>query len=209
MKTFNTSFLIILCFAVHFFCSGQDHIDERIDSIILKYAQPNDPGVAVGVYKAGQVMFSKGYGLANLEHGIPFTKNTVFDIASNSKQFTAFAILLLEQQGKLSLNDPIHQYIGEFPRYDTPIKIEHLIHNTSGIRDYGDLLELSNRGTDYRTSRSDFMQIMKRQKSLNFNPGESYAYSNSNWILLAMIIEKIEGIPFNQFMEKEIFGHLE
>lgn len=209
MKKFKTPFLIILFFAVQYFCSGQGHIEERIDSIILKYVQPNDPGVAIGIYKAGEVMFSKGYGLANLEHGIPFTPNTVFDIASNSKQFTALAILLLEQQGKLSLNDPIHNYIEEFPKYDTPIKIEHLIHNTSGLRDYGDLLELSNSGIDYRTSRSDFMQIMKIQKSLNFIPGELYSYSNTNWILLAIIIEKIEGIPFRQFMEKEIFGPLE
>jgi CubicO group peptidase (beta-lactamase class C family) len=204
---------LAICLAlVSPFCSAQTNakaaIESSIDSVFADFDRPVSPGCAVGVFRAGEILFAKGYGQANLEHGVPITPQTVFDIASNSKQFTAFAILLLELKGTLSLDDNVQKYIPDLPDFGTAITVRHLLHNTSGLRDFGDLLELQGLGIDHPVNKLQFMELLKRQLSLNFKPGERFLYSNTNWVLLAQIIERVDGRPFRDFLDQEVFQPL-
>ncbi len=212
MKKSIILFLFILLCLSQLKCGYQSTNDSltisneaRIDSIISQYELSQEPGIAIGIYQAGKIVFAKGYGLANLEHEIPFTPKTVFDIASNSKQFTAYAILLLEQQDRLSLDNQVKTYFPDIPIFETPIIIKHLIHNISGLRGYGDIREMIGKGIEHPTNRIEFIDFLRKQQSLNFEPGEQYSYSNTNWILLAMIVEQVSGRSFKDFMADEVF----
>ena len=110
-------------------------LSDRVDKLFEKWDKPDSPGCALGIVKDGRLIYKRGYGMANLDHNIPISTKSVFLMASISKQFTAMSILLLARQGKLSLDDDIQKYLPEIPQYQTPIKIRHLIHHTSGIRD--------------------------------------------------------------------------
>ena len=162
------------------------------------------PGGVVGVIKEGRLIFTKAYGLANFETKEPVKASTLFNLASVSKQFTAAAILLLANEKKLSINDDIRKYLPDFPDYGYPITIENLIHHTSGIKSF-DVLRLM-AGTLYsKEACDDSYNLIVKQKSLNFKPGEEYEYSNSGYVLLAKIIEKVSGMKFSEFMKERIF----
>ena len=180
----------------------------RIDSLVTRELDPDGPGCAVAVYQDGAITFEKGYGLANLDWRLPVTPATVFDIASISKQFTAACILMLADRGMLSLHDDIHQFIPEFPNYGTRIEIQHLLHHTSGIRDWVWLLALGGIPFENILSRQDLYRIISRQQALAFAPSEQYQYSNSGYNLLALIVERITGMTFEGFVNKEIFQPL-
>lgn len=179
-----------------------------VDAVFAQYAKPASPGCALGVYRNGGIAYAKGYGFANLENEVPITSRTVFDIGSTSKQFTAFAILLLEQQGKLSLEDDVRKFIPELPDYGKPITLRHLITHTSGIRDYTGLFEFAGVPEQNLTTDQDALDLIVRQKHTNFAPGEEWDYSNSGFFLLSQVVKRVSGKRIRDFSQENIFKPL-
>ncbi len=184
-----------------------DGIEKQIDSLFSGY-NSSTPGVAIAVVKDGRIILQKGYGTANLEYDIPITSKTVFHIASVSKQFTAFAIYLLEKQGKLSFDDDIRKYIPEVPALGKPIRIKHLLAHTSGIRDQWALLTLAGWRMDDVITTEHILKIISRQKELNFEPGTRFSYCNSGFTLLAEVVKRVTGKSFAQYTQEAIFEPL-
>ncbi len=204
-------FLSLFIVLIHVFTSyGQTSQKQlqKIDSLFTSWNVPKHPGGAVLVSKDGKTIFSKSYGLANIEYNIPNTNNTLFNIGSISKQFTAMGIVLLEEQNKLSFDDNIRTYIPELPNFGETITIRHLLQHTSGLRDLHGLLGLAGwRSGDLETN-DDVYRIIKNQKELNFKPNEEFLYSNTGYILLAKIIENISQLKFDQWMKQNVFKPL-
>ncbi|MBL4662400.1 MAG: serine hydrolase [Flavobacteriaceae bacterium] len=199
--------LLILCpFSVISF--GQVKESQSIDSIFIEWNKPDVPGCALGIIKDGKLIYSKGYGIGDLEHDIEITPSSVFYIGSVSKQFVTFSILLLEEQGKLDLDDRIQKYPPGFPEYDTPLTIRHFIHHTSGVRDYLTMMYLKGRNYLDNTDVDEVYELIKSQKELNFSPGEKYLYSNSRYFMLAMIVEKAADQSLKIFAHENIFQPL-
>ena len=181
----------------------------RVDSTFAAYTA-DTPGCAVGISKDGKEVLSRAYGSADLEHGVANTAETVFEAGSVSKQFTAAAVLLLAQAGKLKLDDPVRDYVPELPDYGTPeITLRHLLHHTSGLRDWGTVTYAAGwpRGARVHT-HALVLDVLSRQKSLNFPPGSEYSYSNSGYNLLAIIVERVSGKTFAQYTREAIFQPL-
>lgn len=187
---------------------GQESPDKKIDSILKEWDTPNSPGASVAVIDKGKIVFAKGYGAANLEYGIPITPETVFHVASVSKQFTAMAVVLLESDGKLSINDDIRKYLPELPDYGYKITIQNLLHHTSGIRDQWQTLGLAGWSLEDVITQDQILRLLFRQKELNFPPGARFLYSNAGFTLLAEIVTRVSGKPFPQFCTERIFGPL-
>ena len=184
-------------------------IKQQIDAIFTDYNEPNTPGVAVGVLQNGQLIFQKGYGNANLEYDIPVDPaKTVFPLCSTSKQFTVFAIMLLAEAGKLSLDHDIQKYLPELRDYGTPITIRQLANHTGGIRSDLALLSMTGIHPDDFISRSMSQHLIYRQRELNFKPGEEFSYSNAGYALLADIVENVSGQDFVDYMQEAIFQPL-
>ena len=179
--------------------------DPRVDSVFAAYDRPDAPGCAVGVYRGGKIQYARGYGLADLEHRVPISPATVFDLGSTSKQFTAATIVLLEQEGKLSLDDDVRRFLPELPVYERPITIRHLLHHTSGLRDYIGLLQLAGIRYDDVSTDDDALQMIARQRALNFAPGEEHLYSNSGYFLLSLIVERAAGRSLRDEARDRIF----
>jgi CubicO group peptidase (beta-lactamase class C family) len=184
------------------------HITERIDSLFSQWDKTTSPGCAIGVVSDDSLIFSKGYGMANLEYGIPITPQTIFHIASVSKQFTAYSILLLERQGKLSLEDDIHKYLDWFPDLKEKITIRNLLNHTSGIRDQWELLAIAGTRLDDVITQDQIIKILAKQQALNFRPGTDWSYSNSGFTLLAEIVRSVSGQTLRQFADSAIFKPL-
>ncbi|QOY90789.1 serine hydrolase domain-containing protein [Paludibaculum fermentans] len=182
-------------------------MEKQMDSLFSKYGA-STPGVAVGIVRDGKVVLLKGYGTASLEHGVPVTATTVFQAASVSKQFTAFAVYLLEKQGKLSLEDDIRTYLPELPDFGKSIRIKHLLAHTSGIRDQAALLTLAGWRMDDVMTTEQALRVIRRQRALNFEPGSAYLYSNSGYLLLAEIVRHVSGRTFAEFTRQNIFDPL-
>ncbi len=200
--------LVLLLFV--FNGTAQSHrasVEQKIDSLFAKY-NSETPGVSVVVVKDGQTIFTKGYGTASLEYNVPITSNTIFHVASVSKQFTAFSIYLLEEQGKISLEDDIRIYFPELPNYGTPIKIRHLLAHTSGLKDQWALLTLAGWRMDDVITTEQILKIITKQKELNFSPGTQYKYSNTGFTLLAEIVKIVSGKTFAEFTKENIFDPL-
>ena len=181
---------------------------EQVDQLIAKYNIKNGPGLSVAVIKDGAVVYKKGFGIANLEYGIPITPSTVFQVASVSKQFTVFSILLLEQDGKLSIDDDIRKYLPEMPDYGHKITLRNLANHTSGIRDNTDLANLLGISEADLFSNEQAVKIITSQKGLNFIPGDEFEYCNSGFILLAEIVKRVSGKSFAEFTKERIFEPL-
>lgn len=182
--------------------------DKQIDKLFSKYNSTTS-GASVAVVKDGKIVFMKGYGTANLEYDIPISTKTIFNIASVSKQFTAFAIYLLEKQAKLSLEDDVRKYIPEIPDYGNTVKIKHLLAHTSGIKDQASLVSLAGWRSGDVVTTENILRFISRQKELNFEPGSKFLYSNSGYTLLAEIVKRISGQSFAAFTKKNIFAPLE
>jgi CubicO group peptidase (beta-lactamase class C family) len=181
----------------------------QVDKVFEKWNRTDSPGCALGVYKDGQIIYKHGYGMANLNDDVTITPETVFHVASMSKQFTAASILLLQQQGKLSIDDDVHKYIPELPDFGERITLRHLMHHTSGLRDQWALLDLAGwRYSKDLITNDDVMSVVTRQKALNFKPGEKYTYSNTGFTLLAIIVARVSGMSFREFTSKNIFEPL-
>lgn len=176
-----------------------------IEKAFSRY-QSEKPGCQLSISRNGEIIFSKAWGMADLEHNIALTTTSIIEAGSVSKQFTAASILLLEQQGKLSLDDDVRKYISELPDYGTPLKLRHLIHHTSGLRDWGAVANLTGWGRWTKAySNEDALEIISRQKSLNNKPGDEFIYSNSNYNLLAILVQRISGMSLAEFSRKYIF----
>ena len=181
---------------------------QKLDSLFLEWNQPNHPGGSVGVMQNGQIIYSSAFGLASLEYLVPNNTNTIYNIASVSKQFTSMGILILEQQGKLSIDEDIRTYLPDLPDFGEKVTLRHCMHHTSGMRSLHALLGMAGwRGDDTRTN-ADLFRFMKKQKELNFKPGERYLYCNTGYMLMADIIEKISGETFPVWMKKNVFQPL-
>ena len=200
---------LLFLFLLFTICSfGQLKQSQAIDSLFLDWNKPDVPGCAIGIIDNGKLIYSKGYGIADLEHDIPITPTSVFYIGSVSKQFVTFSILLLEEQGKLNLDDKIQKYLPDFPEYDSTLTIRNFIHHTSGVRDYLTLMYLKGRNYLDNTDVNEVYELIKTQKELNFKPGEKYLYSNSCYFMLAMIVEKAAGQSLKAFAHENIFEPL-
>lgn len=180
----------------------------KIDSLFMHWNQPNHPGGAVGIMKEGRVVYSKAFGLASLEYLVPNTPGTMFNIASVSKQFTSLGIVLLDLQGKLSLDDDIRKHLPELPDFGDTITIRHLIHHTSGLRSLHALLGLAGWREDDSRTNQDLLRLMKNQKDLNFPPGNEFLYCNTGYMFMADIIEKVSGEKFAAWMKANVFWPL-
>jgi len=180
----------------------------RVDSIFAGFDRRDGPGCAVSVVDGGRTVFAKGYGMASLEHDVPITPTTAFYAASVSKQFTAFAVAMLAQQGKLSLDDDIRKWIPEVPDFGKTITVRHLIHHTSGLRDYFGLLGMTGCPSDGPITEARFLDLVSRQKALNFDPGSRHLYSNTGYVLLSILVKRVSGQSLREFTDQAIFGPL-
>lgn len=203
-----TILILLLVSPVIGLSQSADGVAAKVDAIFANFDKPDSPGCALGVIKDGKLIYSRGYGKANLEHGIANGSKLVYDIGSTSKQFTAASILLLAQAGKLSLEDDVRKFIPELPVYQKPLLIRHLIHHTSGLRDYLTLFSLAGVNFDDTTTEADALKIILRQKALNFTPGDEWLYSNSGYFLLSIVIKRASGKSFAEFAKENIFDPL-
>ena len=179
----------------------------RIDAIFKDYG-PKTPGCALGVYNRGKVLYAKGYGMADLNLGVPNTPVTVFDVGSTSKQFAAASIVLLANEGKLSLSDDVRKYIPELPTYGKAITIDHMLRHTSGLRDYNGLLNLAGHYFEDYTTDDDALDVIVRQRNLNFEPGSRWDYSNTGFFLLSVIVKRVSGKHLADFAKERLLTPL-
>jgi CubicO group peptidase (beta-lactamase class C family) len=184
-------------------------IIEQVDRLFEKWDKPNTPGAVLAILKDGKIVYSRGYGMANLEESVPNAPSTVFHLGSVSKQFTAFAIHLLVNDGKLSLDDDVRKYLPEAPDYGKSITIRQLLHHTSGLRDQWNLLALAGWRLSDVITDGDVRRLLTQQKELNFPPGEEMLYSNSGYSVLAEIVRRVSGMPLKQFAKERIFEPLD
>jgi CubicO group peptidase (beta-lactamase class C family) len=190
--------------------NGQaDTVSAQVDKVFAQWDKPNSPGCALAVIKDGNIIYKRGYGMANLDHDIPISPSSVFHVASVSKQFTAMAIDLLAKQGKLTLDDEVKKYIPELPDFGDKITVRHLLHHTSGLRDQWNLLIMAGwRLSEDVVKDEDVLDLVSRQKALNFKPGDQHLYSNTGYTLLAIIVKRVSGQSLREFAEANIFKPL-
>jgi len=188
---------------------NQQRLEAAVDEVFQDLTTAGSPGCALGVYRGGQIIYEKGYGLANIEEGVAISPKSVFDIGSTSKQFTASSILLLEKEGKLSVEDDVHKYIPELPDYGKKITILNLLNHTSGLRDYLTLFDIAGVNVDSVTTDEDALALITRQKGLNFAPGSEYLYSNTGFFLLSVIVQRVSGKTLREFAAENIFAPLQ
>lgn len=180
-----------------------------VDRIFQPVSRPGAPGCAVGIEKNGHVLLTRGYGTADLEHDVPITPATIFEAGSVSKQFTAASVLLLAQQGKLSLTDDARKYLPELPNYGTPITINDLLGHTSGLRDWGAVEAMAGWPRTTRVyTMDDILDIAAAQRKLNYAPGTFYLYINTDYDLLAIIVGRVSGESLPAFSRKYLFTPL-
>lgn len=179
-----------------------------VGALFSRFDKAGSPGCAVSVMDHGQAVLERGFGSANLETGTPITPDTVFDVGSTSKQFTAASVLLLIQDGKLSLDDDIRRYLPELPDYGTRISIRQLLNHVSGVRDYVSLLSFADVDPADLSTQAQALEMLARQKGLNNAPGAAYLYSNSNYLLAASIVERVSGMSLREFAAKRLFAPL-
>ena len=179
--------------------------EARVDEIFSRFTASPSPGCALAIAQNGRIAYERGYGRASLELDVPITTKTVFDIGSTSKQFTAFSLLLLERDGKLSLDDDIRRFLPEVPDYGQRITIRHLLTHTSGLRDYTDLLEFDGHDTADFTDDRDALDLIARQRGVNFSPGQEWRYSNTGFFLASIIVKRASGQSLASFAHDRIF----
>jgi len=180
----------------------------QVDAVFAQWDRAGSPGCALGVYQHGRIAYTRGYGIADLEHNVPITPDSVFYAGSVSKQFTAMAAALAIAQGKLGADDDVRKYVPELPDYGRAITIRHLVHHTSGLRDVNTLMVLAGRRDEDAFDNEAVLRIVARQKALNFMPGDEHLYSNSGYAMLALAVERATGTPFATYADANIFQPL-
>jgi CubicO group peptidase (beta-lactamase class C family) len=181
---------------------------DQIDAIFSDFDRSDSPGCSLGVIRDGELIYKRGYGMANLEYGLALTPRSVLRIGSTSKQFTAMAILLLAREGKIDLDADIRDYLPALTEYETPVTIRHLIHHTSGYRDYLSLMALSGLRDDDFVTDEQVLDLLAQQKELNFEPGTQHLYSNSGYFLLSQIVKSVAGKSLREHAHERIFEPL-
>jgi CubicO group peptidase (beta-lactamase class C family) len=181
---------------------------QRVDQIFAAYDKAGSPGCALGVIRDGNFIYRKGYGIASLELGVPLSSQSVFYMGSVSKQFTAASVVLASEQGFLSLDDDIRKYIPEIPDYGHTVTLRQMLHHTSGFRDVLGLLAISGRSALDLHPTPELIDLVARQKALNYTPGEEYLYSNTNYFLLAEVVKRSTKKPLSVFAAENIFQPL-
>jgi CubicO group peptidase (beta-lactamase class C family) len=197
-----------LLVAAGFARRDEDPVQHKVDQIFAAYDKPDSPGCALGVVRDGNFIYKRGYGEASLELGVPLTPESVFYMGSVSKQFTAASVVLAAEQGYLSLDDDIRKYVPEIPSYGKTITLREMLHHTSGFRDVLGLLLLAGRNFEDIHPTSELIDLLSRQKALNYTPGDEYLYSNTNYFLMSVVIRRATGKPLSQFAEENIFKPL-
>ncbi len=183
--------------------------DPRVDEIFAQWDSAESPGCALSVVEGGSMLLSRAWGMADLEHGIPNTPSTIFEGGSLAKQFTSAAVVLLALDGKLSLDDDVRTHIPEVRDYGEPVTLRRLMTHTSGMRDWGSVASISGWGRGERSHRhAHVLDIVSRQSALNFVPGHEYSYSNTGYNLLAVVVDRVSGMPFAEFSRERIFEPL-
>ncbi|WP_276091429.1 serine hydrolase domain-containing protein [Pedobacter sp. JY14-1] len=185
-----------------------DSLAGKVDAIFDQWNKPSSPGCVIGIVRNDSVIYAKGYGLSNIEYDITNTPGTIYHMASVSKQFTAYAIVLLARQGKIGLDEDIRKYLPWFPDLKSSITVRQLLNHTSGIRDQWQLLAISGTRIDDVIKQEHIVKILQKQRALNFRPGEQYSYSNSGYTMLAEIIRSVTGQSLRQFTDSAIFRPL-
>ena len=187
---------------------SDDESAKKVDAFLSQWDKNDMPGCSVGAVKDGRLVYKRAFGMANLDYDVPNTTLTLFNLASASKPFTAASIALLAQQGKLSLDDDIRKYVPEIPKYDEAITIRHLLHHTSGIREYQALVFFGGGSPDNALNDKDILNMLARQKNISFAPGTKHQYSNSNYHLLGIIVGRVSRKSLRAFAEENIFKPL-
>jgi CubicO group peptidase (beta-lactamase class C family) len=188
---------------------AEDEKTAQVDKLFAGWDTRTTPGAALAIVRDGRIIYERGYGMAKLEDDIAMTPSKIFDVGSVSKQFTAACVALLVHDGKIAVKDDIRTYLPEMPAYERPITIDHLLHHTSGVRDYNDLLSLAGfRAESDCPTVEEALGIITRQKKLDFLPGDEYSYSNSGYFLLGQIVERMSGKSLNAFAQERIFKPL-
>ena len=183
-------------------------LEAKVDQLFAEWNNPDSPGAALAVTRDGEIIYKRAYGTANLEYDIPITTTTIFDIASVSKQFAAFAIATLAHDGKLSLDDDIRTYLPDVPDFGNTITIRHLLYHTSGLRDWVQSLVIAGVAMEDVISFKHILKMVRHQKTLNFEPGSEFLYSNTGYNLLAEIVETVTGDSFREWTDTHIFKPL-
>lgn len=181
----------------------------KIDQLMIQYQGTDGPGAEALVMKDGKILFEKAYGMANLAYGIPFKTNSLTNIGSTSKQFTAFAINLLAQQGKLSLDDDIRKYFPEFPEFEQTVTIRNLLSHTSGYREFLNTLSMTGRDLTSSLSREMILRLIENQPELQNEPGTKFNYNNTGFAILAALVNRVTNTPFPEWMKENVFEPLE
>jgi len=181
----------------------------KVDKIFERYNRTNSPGCVAGATIDGATVLAGAYGMADLEHGIALAPESILEPGSIAKQFTAAAVLLLVQQGKLALDDPVRKYVPEVPDYGTPVTIRHLINHTSGLRDWGSVEGIAGwPRTTREYTHAHVLEIVSRQRVLNYPPGAEYSYTNTGFNLAAILVSRVSGKTFPEFTREQIFEPL-
>ena len=183
-------------------------LEGKVDQLFALWDRPDSPGAAIAIMRDGEVIYQHGYGSANLEYSIPITPSTIFHVASVSKQFTAFAVAMFAAEGRLSLDEDVRTYLPEIPDFGEKITLRHLIYHTSGLRDQWNLLEMAGWRMDDVITREHILEIVSRQKELNFKPGEELVYCNTGYTLLAEIVARVTGQTFREWTAENLFEPL-
>ena len=180
----------------------------RVDQLLAAFDSDRTPGGVVAVVESGEIVFARGYGMADLEQGVPITPQTPFHVASVSKQFTAFALAVLAEEGRLSLSDDVRTYLPELADLGDPITLRHLLTHTSGLRDQWGLWILAGGRLDDTIRQSDLARLIERQRALNYAPGTEFQYNNTGYLLAATVVERVTGEPFSEWMRRRVFEPL-
>lgn len=179
-----------------------------IDALFAQWDTPNTPGCVLAVIHEGAIVYQRAYGMADLEREVPLTTESLFDLGSIGKQFVAALIALLAEEGRLSLDDTVQRYVSELPDYGAPITLRHLLHHTSGVRDYLDIMQLSNRPFENHYPAEELLYLLTSQQNLNFAPGERYEYSNGGYFLLGVVAERVMQQPLTALLRQYILEPL-
>jgi CubicO group peptidase (beta-lactamase class C family) len=212
MKPFRRAAILLLAVislaADPSFTQQDPGIERKVDQVFAQFDKPDSPGCALGVVRDGNFIYKKGYGTASLELGVSLTPQSVFYMGSVSKQFTAASVVLAAEQGYLSLDDDVRKYVPEIPSYGKPITLREMLHHTSGFRDILGLLLLAGRNFEDIHPTPELLDLLSHQKALNYQPGEEYLYSNTNFFLMSVVIPRATGKPLSQFADENIFKPL-
>lgn len=213
MKIFLVLFSICIGFGFQIDAQGQninsDNLELKIDALVPNQVNDTTPGLVIGIVQNGELIFSKGYGLANLTYGIPNDPKMVYNIGSVSKQFLGYAFAMLHVGGDLNIDDPVNKYLNDWPEFEQVVTLRHLLTHTSGYREAYTMSNLAGRyiGTD-RLSREECLNVVRKQPQLEFEPGSRYTYNSTAWVILAEVFEKIKGESAEDWVKSNILDPL-